>query len=258
MDLNLKDKSFLICGASSGFGFAVAMGLLDEGARVYAVSRTITESAPYGSKWGNRLVVIQEDLTRPGAIGKLSRQINLRSLSGAFVNAGGPPSKSFFETIPEDWDEAYHSLLRWKVDLARELTLAFLDNKYGRLVFLESISVKQPIKNLVLSNSLRMAVVGFVKSLADDVAARGVTLNIMAPGFHETAAVDRILKKKAETSGSDIETAKKEIISGIPVGKMGSTRDFASLACWLLSENSGFITGQTISVDGGSVKGVFG
>ncbi len=258
MDLKLKDKSFLICGASSGFGFAVAQTLLHEGARIYAVSRSGTDPAIYGGGKENKLVLVQADLTQPGAISTLAGQINFHSLSGAFINAGGPPAKSFLETIPEDWDEAYRTLLRWKVELAKELTRAFLENNYGRLVFLESMSVKQPINSLVLSNSLRLAVVGFVKSLSNDIADRGVTLNILAPGYHETSAVDRILKKKAEQGNSDLETAKGKIISEIPVRKMGSTEDLASLACWLLSESSRFLTGQTISVDGGSVKGVFG
>jgi 3-oxoacyl-[acyl-carrier protein] reductase len=131
-------------------------------------------------------------------------------------------------------------------------------NEYGRILFIESATVKQPLENLVLSNSLRAAVVGMVKTLSQEIASTGVTLNVMAPGSHNTPAIDRIYKKKSEQTGLPFEQVRATAIQQIPVGFLGEAADFASLAAWLLSPYSRFITGQTISVDGGAVRGIMG
>jgi 3-oxoacyl-[acyl-carrier protein] reductase len=130
--------------------------------------------------------------------------------------------------------------------------------QYGRMLYIESSSVKQPLENLVLSNSLRLAVVGFVKTLSQEIAASGVTLNIMAPGSHDTPAIQRVYNKKAEQAGISPAAAREKGIQQIPVGRLGKADDFASLAAWLLSPAAGYITGQTITVDGGTVKSIFG
>jgi 3-oxoacyl-[acyl-carrier protein] reductase len=114
------------------------------------------------------------------------------------------------------------------------------------------------MENLVLSNAFRLAVVGFLKTLSQEIASDGVTLNALAPGFHDTAALDRLVNKKIQQRGINREQAMKEYTRSIPVGFLGAPEDFASLAIWMLSENSRFVTGQTISVDGGVVKGVMG
>jgi 3-oxoacyl-[acyl-carrier protein] reductase len=121
-------------------------------------------------------------------------------------------------------------------------------------VYVESSSVKQPIENLVLSTSLRLAVVGFVKTLSQEIAKSGVTLNILGPGSHNTPAIDRLYHKKSEQTGLDFDTVKQAAIQQIPVGRLGDADDFASLALWLLSKQSGFVTGQTMMVDGGAVR----
>jgi 3-oxoacyl-[acyl-carrier protein] reductase len=162
------------------------------------------------------------------------------------------------ETTATDWDDAYHLLLRWKVLLAQQYVPGMVKNKYGRILFIESATVKQPLENLVLSNSLRAAVVGMVKTLSQEIASSGVTLNVMAPGSHNTPAIDRIYKKKSEQTGLPFEQVKAAAIQQIPVGFLGEAADFASLAAWLLSPSSRFITGQTISVDGGAVRGIMG
>jgi 3-oxoacyl-[acyl-carrier protein] reductase len=158
----------------------------------------------------------------------------------------------------EDWDRAYKQVLRWKVDLAHTFLPLFEKNNYGRYLFIESISVKQPVPNLVLSTSLRMAVTGFVKTLSDEIALKGITANVMAPGMHMTPALERVIRKSSEVNGISFEEAKEKIIDNIPVKKTGGVDDFGSLALWLLSPWSSYITGQTISVDGGAVRGAMG
>jgi 3-oxoacyl-[acyl-carrier protein] reductase len=133
-----------------------------------------------------------------------------------------------------------------------------MENNYGRIVMVESVSVKQPVENLVLSNSLRMAVVGMAKTLANEVGHKGITVNIMAPGYHDTPAMDRLFAKKAEVSGVSVEEARRLFEKELMTGRMGDAAEFAILAAWLLSPSSRYITGQTFSVDGGRVKFVFG
>jgi 3-oxoacyl-[acyl-carrier protein] reductase len=162
------------------------------------------------------------------------------------------------ETSLDQWDDAYQSVLRWKVDLTKRLVPHMANHNYGRILFVESQSVKQPIPSLVLSNAFRAAVVGFAKTLSLEIAKNGVTINVLAPGSHETPAIDRVIQKRADDSGKDFQTIKAELEKSIPVGRMGSGEEFASIAAWLLSPLSGYVTGQTISHDGGNIQGLFG
>jgi 3-oxoacyl-[acyl-carrier protein] reductase len=125
-------------------------------------------------------------------------------------------------------------------------------------LFIESASVKQPIENLVLSNSMRLAVVGFVKTLSQEIAHEGITLNVLAPGYHATPAMERLYVKKAMLLGMTPEEVRKDFESETRVGKLGNPDDLSALALYLLSPQSSFITGQTISVDGGLIKSTMG
>jgi 3-oxoacyl-[acyl-carrier protein] reductase len=178
-----------------------------------------------------------------------------RELHGDFVNAGGPPAMTIGETGISDWDSGYRLLIRWKIDLILRLLPRFTAKGYGRILFSESSSIKQPVENLVLSNSLRMTIAGFSKSLAQEYAPSGITSNLIAPGYHNTKAVERLYVKKSEKEGISIEEAKKKVEERIPMGKAGDPGDFASLACWLLSPLSQFVTGQVYALEGGAVKG---
>jgi 3-oxoacyl-[acyl-carrier protein] reductase len=129
---------------------------------------------------------------------------------------------------------------------------------YGRLLFIESATVKQPMENLVLSTAFRLAVTGFVKTLSNEVSAKGITANILAPGPHNTPAIERVFKKKQAQTGLDFNSIQQSETEKIPVQQLGNAQQFAQLAIWLMSEDAGYITGQTISVDGGLIKGVFG
>lgn len=258
MNLNIKNQSFLVCGAASGFGRAIAEELIHEGARVIVTARRENELKKIADLAPDRVKIIVADLYRETDQDRLLNSIDLYSLSGVVVNAGGPPAKSFLETQLEDWDNAYESLLKWKVRLIKRILPALISNKYGRIVFIESKSVKQPVENLVLSNSLRLAVVGFVKTLSQEVAHHGITMNIMAPGYHDTPAMQRIFEKKAQIKNISLEEARKSIETEIATGKMGDAYDFAKMALLLLSPSSNFINGQTISVEGGLIKGIFG
>ena len=258
MDLKIKDKLFIVTGATSGLGKGVANALLNDGAKVIAIARDEKKMNDLSDEFPGQVEKLQGDITQPDTIQRLFEKLGNSYLNGILVNAGGPPAKSFLETELSDWDDAFQKILKWKVELSKKFLPVFEAQKYGRFVFIESESVKQPIRNLVLSTSLRSAVVGFVKTLSQEVAAKGITLNILAPGFHDTPAAQRLFVKRAEVEGISVQDAKRSYESEIPVNRMGDTREFGMLGAWLLSPHSGYINGQTISVDGGAIKGMFG
>jgi 3-oxoacyl-[acyl-carrier protein] reductase len=254
MDLKIKNHLFIVGGATSGFGKAIAQALLQEGAYVIVVARGEDKLRELYS--GNENTeLLSGDITDYGIIDQLEYMVGERQLHGMVVNAGGPPAKMVLETTLQDWDDAYQKILRWKVAITKTFVPKMISAGYGRIVFIESSSVKQPIENLVLSNSLRLAVVGMVKTLSQEIAKSGVTLNVLGPGSHNTPAIDRLYIKKAEQTGLPFDEVKKNAINLIPVGVLGEAEDFASLALWLLSPHSRNITGQTITVDGGMIRG---
>jgi 3-oxoacyl-[acyl-carrier protein] reductase len=254
MDLSIKEKLFIVTGASSGLGYAVLKRLLDEGADVIAVARSKERLQEIEDAYPGTMVSYAGDLTEERTLDAILSLVGSQRLDGIFINAGGPPAMPFMETELKDWDRAFHLLFRWKYLMVKSLIPKFIEQGYGRILFSESSSVKQPVENLVLSNSLRMAVVGMAKTISEEIAAKGVTANVIAPGMHDTSAIDRLLVKKSEMDGITMEEAKAKLIERIKVGRMGNPDDFASLAVWLLSPLSNFVTGQTLTVDGGAVK----
>ncbi|MDZ7740705.1 MAG: SDR family oxidoreductase [Bacteroidota bacterium] len=258
MELGIKNKLFIVCGASSGFGRAVAEELLAEGAKVIIIARSEQDTSQFEKKYPGAVSAVSGDLKESETLDLVEKAMEGNFLEGIFVNAGGPPPKSIEETEMQDWDQAYHLILRWKVDLVKRLLPKFKSQQYGRILFLESVSVKQPVENLVLSTSLRLAVVGFAKTLSQEVAKYGITANVMGPAYHDTQAMQRLYKKRAEKEDISVAEAKMSFEREIPVGKMGEASELASLAVWLLSPLSRYITGQTFSLDGGTNKFIFG
>ena len=198
--------------------------------------------------------IIPGDVTSDSTLEQITGEFKKNEVHGLLVNCGGPPATSFEDSALPDWDGAYLSVLRWKVDLMLRTIPHFKKQGYGRIVFIESASVKQPIQNLVYSNSLRMAVVGFVKTLTQEIAGSGVNINILAPGYHKTSAVDRIIKKKSEKESITYTEAENSIPESIPLKRTGDPDDLAKLALWLLSSSSAFVSGQLYYIDGGMIK----
>lgn len=258
MNLDVKGELFVVTGATSGFGQAITNQLLSEGAKVIINARGNDKLISFQEQFPEKLEVVCGDITTDATISSLLRKIGKRKISGIVINAGGPPAMSFQNTKLQDWDNAYQNVLRWKIKLTQSIIPLMVEQQYGRLLYLESASVKQPIENLVLSNSLRLAVVGFVKTLSQEIAKDGITLNILAPGYHATAAMERLFTHKSMLLGISPEEARREYELESKIGKLGDPADLASLASWLLSPHSRFVTGQTISVDGGLIRGTLG
>ncbi len=258
MNLNIEKQRFLVCGASSGFGFAIAKTLLQENASLILVARRRKLLESTFSDFKERVEIISGDLINNDTLSEIEKTVQRQPLQGMLINAGGPPAGTPLETSMEQWDEAWNLVMRWKIDLALRTVPYFVKQGYGRILFLESKSVKQPIPELVLSNAFRAGVTGFAKSLALEVARHDITINVLAPGAHNTPAIERVIQKRSEAKGISFEQAKSEMEKSIPAGRMGSANELASLAAWLLSPGAGYVTGQTISHDGGSVAGLFG
>lgn len=256
MELELKDRLFIVTGASSGLGNAVVSALAGEKAQVIAVARREEMLNKLAAEFPGNIEVVCGDILNDVTHQTLLGILGYRFLDGIFINAGGPPAKTIAETTMNDWDEAYTLLVRWKVILIKALLERFSEQRYGRVVFSESSTLKQPVENLVLSNAFRMAIAGFSKTLSEEYADKGITFNILAPGHHDTEAINRIFRKKSEIENITFEEAKTQSIQKIKVKKMGDPDDFASLALWLLSPKSKFVTGQIYCLDGGNVKGV--
>jgi 3-oxoacyl-[acyl-carrier protein] reductase len=254
MDLQIKNQTFIICGATSGFGKATATAIMNEGSTVVGVARNAEGLNHMQKTFGYLFMPIQGDITQTGTIETLVKKASEMNISGVLVNAGGPPAMSFEETKLTDWDEAYRNLLRWKVELTQKFLPIFKAQKYGRMVYIESSSVKQAIENMVLSTALRLAVVGLVKTLSQEIAGQNITFNVIAPGSHATPAIERLIKKKSEVSGISYKDAHKNWLANIPAAQMGNPDYLGTLAAWLLSPLAEFVTGQVYAVEGGSVK----
>jgi 3-oxoacyl-[acyl-carrier protein] reductase len=254
MDLKIKGKKFIVCGATSGFGQAVAKQLVTEGAEIIAVARSEEKLREFAEAYGKQVKILIGDITQSKTIAQLSKITEGSELAGILINASGPPAKTFVETKLTDWDDAYKQLVRWKVEITQAFLPMFLKQGTGRFLYIESSAVKQPFENLVLSTSLRLSVVGFVKTLSQEIPDKGITFNILAPGYHYTAAVERLINKKSEVEKISKKEAKSRIEQSIPMKRTGNVDNFASLAVWLLSPLADYVTGQVYTVDGGVVK----
>ncbi len=258
MDLEIENESFIVGGAGAGFGRAIAIELAKEGSKILAISKTEQKLQSLVNEYPNQIEYLAGDIMSDNIQLAALRWAKENSISGIVFNAAGPPAGSVEDINMDMWDSAWESIVRWKINFIHKLLPTFKEQKYGRLLFIESVSVKEPIPNLVLSNSLRLAVVGFVKTLSQELANKGITCNILAPGYHSTAAMERLFVKKSEIENISIKEAKTIFEEEVPVGKMGKPEELATLACWLLSPLSRYVNGQTLTHDGGMVKSIFG
>ncbi len=258
MDLKLKNKHILVTGCSSGLARGVAERLLNEGADVTGIARNIDKLNDLKDQWPDQFTGIRADLYKSGSEDEIFDLLSEKPLYGMLLNAGGPPVMQAKDTRPEHWDAAYHTVFRWKAALVLKFLPKMRKSKSGRIIFIESQSVKQPIPKLALSTSMRLAVTGFAKSLAGDLAESGITVNVIAPGSHSTPAIERVIEARAKDEGISKDEARNQLEAGLPMKRMGTAEEIGALAGWLFSEHSSYITGQTISHDGGNISHLFG
>lgn len=255
MDLGIAGKVALVTGASSGIGEAVALQLAGEGVKLAVSARRrekLKEVAKLAMDAGAAEArAFAADQTDPPALARMVREVEakLGPVEILVVNGGGPRPGTFTQMTAADWDSAYALTMRSALALVDAVLPHMRARKWGRIIALESNSVKQPIPTLVLSNAFRTAVVAALKTLSREVAADGVTVNAIATGLVET---DRF------RSIYDTPEKREAAVKQVPIGRPATPEEFAPLVAFLCGEPARYVTGQTISIDGGLITGLFG
>ncbi|SRR6266700_4122119 len=245
MDLGLKDTRALVTAASKGLGRACAAALAAEGARVFIVSRDedrLVEAERAIGGAGH----LAADLSRPGGPERAveTAAAALGGLDILVCNAGGPAPGTFESTPVDAWEAGYNLTLMSAVRLTKAALPMLKESGRGRIVNITSISVRQPIATILLSNAFRSAVTAMAKTLAAEVAKDGVTVNNLAPG---TVLTDRVRSLHPDLEGS---------AKGIPARRLGDPAELGAVCAFLCSTHAGYVTGQTIGIDGGALRGV--
>lgn len=265
MDLELAGKTVAVMAASQGLGRAAALAVAREGARVAVCARRKPEldravKELKGIQPDGAVVGVVADVSRPGEIQAFldaALRLGEGSLHAIVCNSGGPPPKRFHELTDEDWTRSFDLLVLSNVRAMRA-ALPHLEKTKGAVVNIVSSSVKQPIPQLILSNSLRMAVVGLAKSLATEWGAKGVRINNVCPGSFETERILELVQVQAREAGRRVDEARAERAREIPLGRMGRPEELADVIAFLASPRASYVTGATISVDGGVVRWTYG
>ena len=262
MDLGLNGKVALVTAASKGLGRAVAQRLAQEGAHVAICARGEVDlaetAAGIEAQTGRQALPLPADVSDPVAAAALVRATVERfgRLDVLVVNAGGPPPGQFLDLAPEDWEAAARLTLMSAVRLCHAAVPVMKERGDGSILAMTSITVKQPLPNLVLSNSLRLGVAGLIKTLADELAPFGIRANCICPGWTRTARVDQLLRDRAGRNGTTPDEEAAKIAAAIPLGRMGTPEEFAAAAAFLVSPAASYITGVSLLVDGGMYRGV--
>ncbi|HEX7002818.1 MAG TPA: SDR family oxidoreductase [Trueperaceae bacterium] len=253
MNLGIEGKTALVTGGSKGIGFAVAAGLAAEGVRVGVSARneeTLGWAVERIRRNGGDAHAFTADVSDGREVSSLFSRV--RSELGdpqiVVINAGGPPGGVASGLTEEQWAKAFELTLMSAVRLSREALPAMRRQGWGRIVNITSLTVKQPVLNLALSNAFRAAVTGYAKTLSTEVAGDGITINNLGPGYTATERLEELFADEA---------AKERLLATIPAGRFGTPEEVASVAVYLASRQAAYITGQTIVPDGGATLGIF-
>lgn len=262
MDLGLSGRTAIVCGASQGLGRAIGHALAAEGADVLLNSRSAdkltTARDAIVAATGANVYTHAADLTDPDAVRDLvqAAQSHLGRVDILVTNTGGPPSGPFEDHSAEVWRQAIAQNLESVVNLVRAALPGMKEQGWGRIVNVTSISVKQPVAGLILSNSIRAAVTGFAKTMANEAAPFGVTVNNVLPGFTRTERLVDLATAAAERTGDTVKSVYAGWEADVPAGRLGEPEELAALTAFLCSKQAGYVTGQSVAVDGGWIKGL--
>jgi 3-oxoacyl-[acyl-carrier protein] reductase len=262
METGLKNRVAIVAASSQGIGRATAEAFAAEGCRIAMCSRNgeTLESAAKQIRQQYKADVFAEpiDVTDPGAVHRFVESVvsKFGSADICVTNAGGPPAKGFLAASIEEWRKAVDANFLSAVYFAREVIPHMQKKRWGRIITITSITTKQPVADLVLSNAVRAAVVGLVKSLANEFGKDGILVNNVGPGFTATDRLKQLAKARSAASGK----SEQEIFDSWAIDaaqkRIGEPREVADTILWLASERASFVTGQTILVDGGAYKGL--
>ena len=261
MDLKLHNRVALVTAASQGLGYATALQLSREGALVAICSRDqarINAAADAISAETRRAVLpVVADLNKPADIERLIERVveEYGGLDILVTNAGGPPSMAFEEITDEQWLDAVNLTLMSAVRLIRAALPHLRQSDAPAVLTITSYATKQPIPNLILSNSIRLAVIGLTKTLALELGSEGIRFNSILPGWTETERVHDLMDARARRNGTTIEEEIAKQAASSPFGRMATPQEFANVATFLCSPVASYLTGVMLPVDGGMYKG---
>jgi 3-oxoacyl-[acyl-carrier protein] reductase len=262
VDLGLSKKVALVAASSRGLGRAVAREMALEGARLVICSRDVRaiEDARQEiyDESQTEVIAVPADLSEPEDVDRLFAAAisEFGQVDVLVTNTGGPPPGPFESHSPETWDRAVRQNLSSVLNLCRAALPGMKERRWGRIVNITSIAVKQPVDGLILSNSIRAAVTGFAKTLANEVAPFGVTVNNVMPGYHQTERLEALaesIAQRQEKTREDVFDAWEQVV---PMARIGDPSEFAAMVTFLASERASYITGSSVAVDGGSSRGL--
>jgi 3-oxoacyl-[acyl-carrier protein] reductase len=262
METGLKDRVAIVAASSQGIGKATALAFAAEGTHLALCARqqpaldAVAQEAAdrFGVKTFTAAFDVSDDSAARSFVQAAHQKFGRVDI--CVTNAGGPPAKPFLSTTMDDWERAWQLNLRSIVSLAQGVLPYMQQQKWGRIVTLTSYTVKQPVPELVLSNSIRAGVMGLVRSLAGQFGPDGITVNNVGPGFTSTGRAMEIIEKRAAAKGVSVEQAEHDLVQDIPVRRMATPEEVAAAIVWLASVPAASITGQTLLVDGGSYRGL--
>ena len=262
MNLNLENKNAIVCASSQGLGKAAAIDLAKEGVNLAICSRDqekidkAKEEILQKTDHNIKVIALKADLDSLKDIQIFLQEVehSLGVVDILVNNTGGPPPSTFEQISDEDWQKAFNSTMMSAIRLSRAIIPKMKENGWGRIINISSVSVKTPVNGLFLSNSLRMGVLGWAKALADELAAHGITVNTVCPGYTKTERVETILESQSSSSGLSKEEIEKTIADNIPMKRVGEAEDLAGLITFLASEKANYMTGLAVQVDGGSAR----
>jgi 3-oxoacyl-[acyl-carrier protein] reductase len=260
MDLGLKGRVAIVAAASKGLGRAVAEELAREGAEIAICARTAADTERTAqaieAMTGRTVLWRAVDVTRAEDVREFVADTEKKfgRVDICVTNAGGPPSKKFLETSNEEWRTAVDMNLMSAVFFAREVLPGMQRRKWGRFITITSMSVKQPVDGLILSNSIRAAVTGLARTLANEFGADGITVNNVAPGYTLTDRLEELSAKRAADLGVSKEKVLEQMSASVPARRVGRPEEFAAAVAFLASERASYLNGTTIAVDGGWVR----
>lgn len=263
MDLGLKGKVAIVTASSTGIGKAVAETLVSEGANVAICSRSkeklVEASKDIKNKTGNEPFWCVCDINSQKDIENFYNAV-VQQFGGVDIlvnNCGGPIPGYFSDLSEDDWNDAFKQVLLSVIRFSHLVLPDMIKKEWGRIINITSVAVKQPVHNLILSNSFRAAVTGFAKTLSNEVANKNITVNNVAPGYTLTHRLYELAVNRAKTSGKSHEEILVEMAKDVPMNRLGGPEEIAALVAFLASKQASYITGTTIQVDGGSTKGIF-
>lgn len=262
MDLQLTNKIAVITAASKGLGKAVALELSKEGVLCVICSRDSTQlnktADEIMASTGNTVIALTCDVTIPEDIAKLKDTVlsHYNTVDILFTNAGGPPAGYINNFSSQDYHKAISLNLMSTINLVYAFLPVMQTHNYGRIIASTSITVKQPLDNLVLSNVSRVGIIAFIKSIANQYGIYNITANAVAPGYILTDRLKSLIELKAQQEHIPYEKALEAFAEQIPLKRIGTPHEFASLVAFLASDRAGYINGQTILIDGGMYKGL--